>query len=247
MLFRSKPPTAPKATPVLKPYVLTISLVVLVGLFAMQRFGTSLVGKMFGPVICVWFAVLAVTGAVQVLQAPAILAALNPLEAVGFLREQGWHMFVALGAIVLAFTGAEALYAGPRLWLAAWAAWQRARGWARMDFARAAQVLFELHCHAGRVTLRELAKSLPDVDVAEALAELRLLRGVLVLESPPPGAFHHGSMYHFSTSSATSSSASPDSSAIFAVLRSKSTSCGMLPSSCEIICAVMASRVRSEE
>ena len=99
------------ATPVLKPYVLTISLVVLVGLFAMQRFGTSLVGKMFGPVICVWFAALAVTGAVQVLQAPAILAALNPLEAVGFLREQGWHMFVALGAIVLAFTGAEALYA----------------------------------------------------------------------------------------------------------------------------------------
>ena len=82
---------------------------------------------------------------------------------------------------------AEALYAGPRLWLAAWAAWQRARGWARMDFARAAQVLFELHCHAGRVPLRELAKAFPAVDLAEALVELRLLRGVLVLESPPPG------------------------------------------------------------
>lgn len=98
-------------TPLLKPYVLPISLAVLVLLFAMQRFGTSLVGKMFGPVICVWFATLAVTGILQVVQEPGILAALNPMEALTFLREQGWHMFVALGAIVLAFTGAEALYA----------------------------------------------------------------------------------------------------------------------------------------
>lgn len=98
-------------TPLLKPYVLPISLAVLVLLFAVQRFGTSLVGKMFGPVICVWFATLAVTGILQVVQEPGILAALNPMEALAFLREQGWHMFVALGAIVLAFTGAEALYA----------------------------------------------------------------------------------------------------------------------------------------
>jgi KUP system potassium uptake protein len=98
-------------TPLLKPYVLPISLTVLVLLFALQRFGTSLVGKMFGPVICVWFGALAFTGVLQIAQEPAILAALNPLEALTFLREQGWHMFVALGAIVLAFTGAEALYA----------------------------------------------------------------------------------------------------------------------------------------
>ena len=99
------------ATPLLKPYVLPISVAVLVGLFAVQRFGTGLVGKLFGPVILLWFGVLALTGVLEIIQQPAILAALNPLQALGFLRAQGWHMFVALGAIVLAFTGAEALYA----------------------------------------------------------------------------------------------------------------------------------------
>jgi KUP system potassium uptake protein len=99
------------ATPLLKPYVLPISVAVLVALFAVQRFGTGLVGKLFGPVILLWFGVLALTGVLEILREPAILAALNPLEALAFLRAQGWHMFVALGAIVLAFTGAEALYA----------------------------------------------------------------------------------------------------------------------------------------
>ncbi|MEO6293528.1 MAG: potassium transporter Kup [Burkholderiaceae bacterium] len=98
-------------TPVLKPYVLPISIAVLIGLFAVQRFGTGLVGKLFGPVIIVWFGVLTLTGVVEIIQQPAILAALNPLNALSFLHAQGWHMFVALGAIVLAFTGAEALYA----------------------------------------------------------------------------------------------------------------------------------------
>lgn len=99
------------ATPLLKPYVLPISVAVLVALFAVQRYGTGLVGKLFGPVILLWFGVLALTGVLEILREPAILAALNPLEAWAFLRSQGWHMFVALGAIVLAFTGAEALYA----------------------------------------------------------------------------------------------------------------------------------------
>jgi len=99
------------ATPVLKPYVLPISITVLIGLFAMQRFGTGVVGKLFGPVIMLWFGVLAVTGMSQILQQPLILSALNPLKALAFLQSQGWHMFVAIGAIVLAFTGAEALYA----------------------------------------------------------------------------------------------------------------------------------------
>ncbi|BCO25880.1 low affinity potassium transport system protein kup [Rhodoferax lithotrophicus] len=98
-------------TPALKPYVLPICSAVLVVLFAMQRFGTSLVGKLFGPVIMVWFGVLAAVGTLEIIQQPAILAALNPLNALRFLSAQGWHMFVALGAIVLAFTGAEALYA----------------------------------------------------------------------------------------------------------------------------------------
>jgi KUP system potassium uptake protein len=99
------------ATPALKPYVLPISLAVLVGLFSVQRFGTAVVGKLFGPVIGVWFVVLAATGIAQIAQQPAILAALNPLHALGFVRTQGWHIFVVLGAVVLAFTGAEALYA----------------------------------------------------------------------------------------------------------------------------------------
>jgi len=98
-------------TPVLKPYVLPTALAVLVALFAVQRYGTGLVGRLFGPIILLWFGVLAFTGVLQIVQQPAILAALNPLEALAFLRAQGWHMFVALGAIVLAFTGAEALYA----------------------------------------------------------------------------------------------------------------------------------------
>ena len=99
------------ATPTLKPYVLPISVAVLIGLFAVQRYGTSLVGKIFGPVILLWFGVLALTGMLEIIQQPAILAALNPLNAMAFLRSQGWHLFVAVGAIVLAFTGAEALYA----------------------------------------------------------------------------------------------------------------------------------------
>ena len=98
-------------TPVLKPYVLPISITVLIGLFAMQRFGTAVVGKLFGPVIVLWFGVLAATGMSQIMQQPIILTALNPLHALAFLHSQGWHMFVAVGAIVLAFTGAEALYA----------------------------------------------------------------------------------------------------------------------------------------
>lgn len=82
---------------------------------------------------------------------------------------------------------AELLYAGPRLWMAGTAAAGRGLGWCRMDFPRAGRVLFELHCHGGRVPLPELTRALPEVDVPAALSELRLLRGVLVLKSSPPG------------------------------------------------------------
>jgi KUP system potassium uptake protein len=88
-----------------------ISLAVLAGLFMIQRFGTSAMGKIFGPVIVVWFAALALVGVHQIAQAPQVLAALNPLHAWHFLTERGWHLFAAMGAIVLALTGAEALYA----------------------------------------------------------------------------------------------------------------------------------------
>ena len=99
------------ATPALKPYVLPISVAILIGLFVVQRYGTAAVGKVFGPVIVLWFGVLAAVGAMHIAQQPQILAALNPLQAWHFVSERGWHLFATLGAIVLALTGAEALYA----------------------------------------------------------------------------------------------------------------------------------------
>ncbi|MBI3714076.1 MAG: potassium transporter Kup [Burkholderiales bacterium] len=94
-----------------KPFILPVSIGILIGLFAVQRHGTAVVGKFFGPVIVLWFAVLSITGLREIMQQPAILAALNPLYAIRFLSHQGAGVFVVLGAIVLAFTGAEALYA----------------------------------------------------------------------------------------------------------------------------------------
>ena len=99
------------ATPALKPFVVPLSVAVLVCLFAVQRHGTAVVGALFGPVMLLWFAVLALTGAAQIAAEPRILAALNPLHALGFLHDRGWALFVVMGAIVLALTGAEALYA----------------------------------------------------------------------------------------------------------------------------------------
>jgi KUP system potassium uptake protein len=97
--------------PALGPYVVPIAAAILVGLFAVQRFGTGKVGAWFGPIIVLWFATLTVTGVVQIVQQPAILAALNPLHAWHFLAERGFGVLLAVGAIVLAITGAEALYA----------------------------------------------------------------------------------------------------------------------------------------
>ena len=98
-------------TPALEPYVVPFSVAILIGLFVVQRFGTGIVGRFFGPVIVLWFAMLGVTGVMHIAQQPAILAALNPLHAWAFLADRGWQLFAAVGAIVLALTGAEALYA----------------------------------------------------------------------------------------------------------------------------------------
>jgi KUP system potassium uptake protein len=98
-------------TPTLKAYVVPLSLGVLIGLFFIQRIGTGAVGKMFGPVLVLWFIVLAVSGVSRIAQEPTILQALNPLRGLSFLLDRGWHVFAAFGAIVLALTGAEALYA----------------------------------------------------------------------------------------------------------------------------------------
>lgn len=97
--------------PGLQPFVVPIALVILVGLFAIQRAGTSVVGRLFGPVIVVWFVVLGVIGTVHIVQQPAILAALDPRHAWIFLTGRGSHLLPTVGAIVLALTGAEALYA----------------------------------------------------------------------------------------------------------------------------------------
>ncbi len=98
-------------TPALKPYVVPATVVILIGLFLVQRVGTAVVGRFFGPVIVLWFSVLGIIGLWHIAQQPAILAALNPLHAWEFLSSRGWHVFAAVGAIVLALTGAEALYA----------------------------------------------------------------------------------------------------------------------------------------
>jgi KUP system potassium uptake protein len=98
-------------TPGLARFVVPISIGVLVALFLIQRRGTAAVGQLFGPIMLVWFAALAVAGASQIAQWPEVLAAFNPIHAYRFLAERGWHLFAAVGAIVLALTGAEALYA----------------------------------------------------------------------------------------------------------------------------------------
>jgi len=99
------------ATPALKPYVVPFSLAILLGLFVVQRFGTAVVGRVFGPVIVVWFLVLGLSGAMHIAEHPAILAALNPLRAFEFLASRGPGLLLVIGAIVLAVTGTEALYA----------------------------------------------------------------------------------------------------------------------------------------
>ncbi|SNS34124.1 KUP system potassium uptake protein [Noviherbaspirillum humi] len=99
------------ATPALKPYVVPLTVVILFALYALQRRGTAGIGKWFGPIVVVWFITLAGMGLVNILANPQILHALNPWHAIQFLVRNGWLAFLALGAVVLAFTGAEALYA----------------------------------------------------------------------------------------------------------------------------------------
>ena len=98
-------------TPAFKPYVLPISLLVLTGLFLIQSKGTAKVGAIFGPVMLFWFTTLGVLGAMNVMRHPDVLRAINPAYAVAFFADNQWHGFLALGAVVLAITGGEALYA----------------------------------------------------------------------------------------------------------------------------------------
>jgi KUP system potassium uptake protein len=100
-----------KFSPTLAHYVVPVTLVILVGLFALQYRGTGSVGRLFGPVMVVWFVAIGVLGIVNIWQAPEILAAFNPLQAVRFGVASPFTLFVVLGGVFLALTGAEALYA----------------------------------------------------------------------------------------------------------------------------------------
>ena len=99
------------AAPDMHGIIIPVTLTVLFGLFWMQRQGTALVGKLFGPVMLLWFGSLAAMGVSNILQQPGILRAVNPAYAVHFFTGNHWLAFVALGAVVLAVTGGEALYA----------------------------------------------------------------------------------------------------------------------------------------
>ena len=97
--------------PAFEQYVVPLALVILVALFMLQARGTADVGRLFGPVMLVWFIVLGVLGAWQIAKNPSVLWAINPLYAVDLIADQGLGIFWAFGSIVLAVTGAEALYA----------------------------------------------------------------------------------------------------------------------------------------
>ncbi len=98
-------------SPVFKNWVLPISLVILTGLFAFQRFGTAKVGKAFGPIMITWFVVIAAFGLWNIVQNPIVLKAMNPYWAWHFFATHNWHAVLILGAVVLTVTGGEALYA----------------------------------------------------------------------------------------------------------------------------------------
>jgi len=98
-------------TPALEPVVVPISIVILVALFLVQFRGTARIGAVFGPVCAVWFAAIGLLGAIEVVHNPDVLAALSPHFALRFAFEHGWLAFLAMGSVVLAVTGAEALYA----------------------------------------------------------------------------------------------------------------------------------------
>lgn len=99
------------ATPALARFVVPAAVLILFLLFAAQRFGTTRIGRIFGPLMFLWFVTIALLGSVEVVRSPGIMAALNPFAGVRFVHSHGVHALFVLGAVVLAVTGAEALYA----------------------------------------------------------------------------------------------------------------------------------------
>lgn len=99
------------ATPGLEPYVEPITIAILIGLFLFQSRGTAGVGVVFGPIMLVWFLVLALFGITHIVEAPQVLWAVNPANGIHFMLHNGWEGFVILGTVFLVVTGGEALYA----------------------------------------------------------------------------------------------------------------------------------------
>src|SRR5262249_5917773 len=99
------------ATPAFEHYVMPITVVILIALFAVQRRGTARVASFFGPVMLIWFVSIALAGATHIFDDPRVFAAINPLYAISFVSEHGHIGLITLGAVFLAVTGGEALYA----------------------------------------------------------------------------------------------------------------------------------------
>ncbi len=99
------------ATPLFEPYVEPITIAIIIGLFLIQSRGTGRIGRLFGPVMLVWFSTLALLGINQIVRNPAVLGAINPLHAVTFFASDGLQGFLVLGTVFLVVTGGEALYA----------------------------------------------------------------------------------------------------------------------------------------
>jgi KUP system potassium uptake protein len=99
------------ATDTFKSFVIPITCLILVGLFAAQKSGTASIGRVFGPIMVLWFATLAILGGIAIAKHPQVFAAASPHYAVRFFAAHGWHGFIVLGSVVLCITGGEALYA----------------------------------------------------------------------------------------------------------------------------------------
>ncbi|QEX19691.1 putative potassium transport system protein kup 1 [Hypericibacter terrae] len=97
--------------PSFQPYVVPCAVAILVGLFMIQSHGTALVGRLFGPIMVVWFSVLAILGIINIAEEPGVLRAIDPVYGLTLLAAGGWKALAILGAVVLTVTGAEALYA----------------------------------------------------------------------------------------------------------------------------------------
>lgn len=99
------------ATPFFQPYIIPITIAILVGLFVSQHHGTGSVGRVFGPITLLWFLTISALGINQLIREPSVLAAINPAHGVAFFLANGWRGLVVLGSVFLVVTGGEALYA----------------------------------------------------------------------------------------------------------------------------------------